>query len=66
MQVHLEPITYNQKPPNNHNKEEKSKKVWEINKVWAATGKFIKSQCNNGKIVDFPLAGKFRKITGEG
>lgn len=38
----------------------------EINKVWVAIGKFIKAQCDNGKCVDLPLAGKFKKVFGVG
>ena len=34
-----------------------------LQKVWAAMTKLIASQCANGRTVDLPLAGKFRKMT---
>lgn len=37
-------------------------RVRQLQKVWTAMTKFIASQCANGKTVDLPLAGKFRKI----
>ena len=32
-----------------------------MQRVWAAATKFISSQCANGRTVDLPLAGKFKK-----
>jgi len=33
-----------------------------LQKIWTALTKFIASQCGNGRTVDLPLAGKFKKL----
>ena len=32
-----------------------------MQRVWSAMTKFISSQCANGRTVDLPLAGKFKR-----
>lgn len=33
----------------------------QMQRVWSAMTKFISSQCANGRTVDLPLAGKFKR-----
>ena len=33
-----------------------------LQKVWIAVTKFIASQCEKGRIVDVPFAGKFKRV----
>ena len=33
-----------------------------MQKVWIAVTKFIANQCEKGRVVDVPFAGKFKKV----
>ena len=44
--------------PNSNVKE----RLRSLQRVWTAMTKFLASQCGNGRTVDLPLAGKFKKV----
>ena len=46
----------------NLNKDEKKERMKVYYKVWSGLTKYIKSQCEKGRCVDFPLVGKFMKL----
>ena len=58
----MDPICYNEKPAPNHEQDEERKRLREVTKVWAATMKSLKALCDQGRCVDLPLCGRFRRL----
>lgn len=63
--AHLDPICYMERPGLNLEQEAERKQLRDVNKVWAATMKSLKALCDQGKFVDLPLCGRFRRIDAE-
>ena len=57
----VENFGYNKYPEAKRKKTDINKeKLKTLQKVWIAVTKFILSQCEKGRIVDVPFAGKFK------
>ena len=45
--------------------QQAKERLRDLQKIWSATQKYILSQCSQGRCIDLPLAGRFKRIGEE-